>query len=313
MKLLITGAGGFLGSNMAKYLSENTTDYEIISVGKNNLHRSLFDKEIYIKLDLINLDHCIEATKKIDYVFDFASIVGGFKFLRENSAKIMYESTLINLNVLEASRINKVKKIMFASSACVYPIGKNECLVEEDAYPINPENQYGLQKIYIENIYKEYQKRYGIKVYLPRFQNVYGPYIQYKGDRAKGLADICRKAIETPQNGEIELQGNGKQIRDYTFSEDVMEGAWKLINSDIHEPINISSGKGITIDEYAKQIIEILKKNVFIKYNYLEDTGIKARVSMNKKANELINWKPKITLKDGLIQMINWIKEDMKK
>jgi GDP-D-mannose 3',5'-epimerase len=307
-KVLVTGAGGFLGSNLVKYLSENT-DFRIFSIGLNNLRRERFPREIYFQKDLLSSEIRPEITNSIDWVFDFASVVGGFKFLNSQSALIMNKATMMNLNVLEASRKAGVKKILFASSACVYPRNKNT-FIEEDAYPIDPENSYGLQKIFMENVYREYQKTYGIEVYLPRFQNIYGPFIQFKGEKAKGLADICRKVILAKE--EIELFGDGNQVRDYTYSEDAMEGVWKLINSDIHEPINISSGEAVTIDEYARKIIYVLGKNIKINYTMKKDTGVNYRVSSNTKARKFLDWIPSTPLEKGIKKMTDWIKEEMK-
>jgi len=309
--VLVTGANGFLGSNLVKFLSEKEEIEEIISIGQTELKRRRFPKEIYFSIDLKDTSNaCIIFSRyRPKIVFDFASVVGGNKFINSQSALIMHDATIMNLNVMEMARWHKVEKILFASSACVYP--KEELLREEYAYPIHPENMYGLQKIYMENVYREYQKAYGIEVYLPRFQNIYGPYIQYFGDRAKGLADICRKVLIAPENGEVELFGDGQQIRDYTFSEDAMDGVWKLVNSKIYEPINISSGKGTTIENYAKEIMNVLGKNLSIKFNGQKDTGIQIRISSSAKAKELLGWEAKTSLEDGIIKMANWIKKDM--
>jgi len=311
LTVLVTGANGFLGSNLAKFLSEREEIEEIVSIGQSQLKRRRFPKEVYFSIDLKSISNaCIIFRRyRPKIVFDFASVVGGNKFINSQSALIMHDATIMNLNVLDLARKIEVKKILFASSACVYP--KEELLREEYAYPIHPENMYGLQKIFIENVYREYQKTYGIETYLPRFQNIYGPYIQYSGDRAKGLADICRKVLIAPENGDVELFGDGQQIRDYTFSEDAMDGVWKLINSKVYEPINISSGKGTTIENYARKIMNVLGKNLTIKFNGQKDTGIQVRISSSAKAKELIDWESKTSLEDGILKMANWIKKEM--
>jgi len=312
---IVTGAGGFLGSNMVKYLSEKT-DFEILSIAQHPLKRDRFERESIIVLNLLGTDlfrQVLQIAKinKNDWVFDFASVVGGFRFLRDCSAEIMYESTIMNLNVLEEARQAGVGKIMFASSACVYPSTDKGLFTEADAYPINPENDYGLQKIYMERLYTQYLNRYGLKVYLPRFQNVYGPYIQYNGPRAKGLADICRKVMEAEEGGEIEIFGDGNQIRDYTFAEDAMDGVLKLMNTEVHTPVNISSGKAITINDYVKEIISVLGKKVTIKHTEEKDVGVRMRVSANDKARE-IGWVPNTPLSVGIKKMTDWMRKDMK-
>ena len=308
MTVLITGAGGFLGSNLVKYISEKT-DYKIISIGLNPLNRERFHNETFLQRDLLIPDALHYEMNYADWVFDFASIIGGFKFLKKNFAKIMHDSTIMNLNVLEAARKAGVKKILFASSACVYPSNDKGIFYECDSTPFNPENEYGFQKIFIEQVYKKYSETYELQIYLPRFQNVYGPYIQFNGPRSKGLADICRKVMEA--DNEIEIFGDGEQVRDYTFSEDAMEGTLKLIESDIHEPVNISSGKAITINEYVKEIISALNKNVKVSHSKEKDTGVKVRVSVNDKAKKELGWEPTTPLSIGIKKMTDWMLTQM--
>ena len=163
----------------------------------------------------------------------------------------------------------------------------------------------------METTYKQYQKDYGMKIYLPRYQNVYGPYIQYEGDRAKGLADICRKIILAPNGGAIDIFGDGEQIREYTYAEDCMSGTIKLISSDLHDPVNISTGIGVTINEYVKTIISVLKKDVKINHTMEKDTGVRARISVNEKAKKELGWSPTTPIEIGIQKMCDWIEEDM--
>ena len=217
MKVLITGGSGFIGRNLAKYFSEKT-DYKIISTAfKNEKIKSFPREDILYRMDLTSQTHIdyLFSGEKFDIIFDLASISGGFRFLEENITRVVSENMLMNLNILNEAVRRKVPKILFASSSCVYPTHKVEKqFIEEDAYPINSENLYGLQKIYMENVYKEYAKKYGIEVYLPRLDGIFGPYTQYKGIKAQGLANLCYKIISLENNETIELFGNGKQMRD---------------------------------------------------------------------------------------------------
>lgn len=312
MRVLVTGGNGFLGSNLVKFLSEQEEIDEIISVGQSQLKRPNFPKEIYCTADLRNFDFCRMLFRDYtpEWVFDFASILGGFEFINSSSAIIMHDSTVMNLNVLDAAREYGAKKILFASSACVYS-RHIDLLKEENAYPVNPENAYGLQKIFMENLYTEYSTAYGIEVFLPRFQNIYGPYIPFSGPRAKGVADICRKIMIADEY--VLLKGNGKQIRDYTYSADAMEGVWKLIHSNFHEPLNISSGSGLSISEYARVIMRVLGKNLEIRYDNEFGKGIFRRVSSNELAKKVIQWEPTTSLEEGISAMIEWVEKELKK
>jgi nucleoside-diphosphate-sugar epimerase len=312
MKVLITGGGGFLGSNLVKFLSERSEVHEIFSVGFSQLKRPEFPKERYYALDLRNREFCglFFYQTRPDWVFDFASVVGGFEFNNSQSALILHDATMMNLNVLDCVKEYGVKKFLFASTACVYPKEAN-FLKEESAYPINPENYYGLQKIFMENVIAEYAKSYGFEVYLARLQNVYGPYIQFEGYRAKGLADICRKMMLADKS--VVLKGDGRQVRDYTYSEDAMEGIWKLAHTDFHKPLNICSGKAVTIHEYATTIMKVLGKKLEIGYDHQIGKGVFRRMSSNQLAKKVIDWEPSTPLEAGIRKMVDWMEKEMKK
>jgi len=312
-KILITGGGGFLGSNLAKYISEST-DHEITSIGKSReLKRELFPRELYFDQDLLNLDTCLFFTKNIDWVFDFAAIAGNYKFLLDNAAEIMYKNVQMNLNILEASRINKVERILFASSSAIYPATDKGVFTEEDDYPLNPENRfYGLEKAYMENLYILYQKKYGIKTYLPRTSVNYGLFIPYIGVKAKSFAEICKRLIEIKNGETLELYGDGNQLRDMIYSEDCAEIFYKLINSDMHDPINVSTGEGITINKLVNIAAKHLNKEIKISYDVKKNMGAKTRISDNTKIKTLLEWKSKTSPEEGVAKMIDWMKSEMK-
>ena len=313
MKVLITGGSGFIGRNLAKYFSEKT-DYEIVSTTFKSNKIERFGKEYITYKDLTKQEDIdsIFYWEKFDIVFDLASISGGFRFLEENMTRVVSENMLMNLNVLNAAVKHKVPKILFASSSCVYPTHKVEKqFLEEDAYPINSENLYGLQKIYMENTYKEYAKKYPIEVYLPRLDGILGPFTQYKGIKAQGLANLCYKIISLENNGSIELFGSGKQKRDYLYVDDCLEAMLALINSNYHHPINISHGQPQELDSFINEICKILDKNINVNYSG-ENVGVTTRTISNKLAKEKINWEPTTKIENGLEKMINWMKEEMK-
>ena len=313
MKILITGGSGFIGRNLTKYLSRKP-QHDIISIIFNTHKVETSKGEKVYSVDLTkekDVDYLFKREKP-DGVFDLASISGGFRFLEENITRVLRENMLMNLNVLEAAVKYKVPKILFASSSCVYPTHKIEKqFIEEDAYPINSENLYGLQKIYMENTYKEYAKKYPIEIYLPRLDGIFGPFTQYQGIKAQGLANLCYKIISLENNGSIELFGNGKQMRDYLYVDDCIEAMLALINSNYHQPINISHGQPQELDSFINKICKILDKKIIVNYSG-ENVGVTTRTISNRLAKEIINWEPTTKIENGLEKMINWMKEEMK-
>jgi len=315
MKVLITGGSGFIGRNLAKYLSERT-NYEITSTTfKNDKIKSFNREDIQWSIDLTkekDIDYIFRGTH-YDIVFDLASISGGFRFLEENASKVLKENMFMNLNVLDAAVKYGVKKILFASSACVYPTHKiRKHFTEEDAYPIDPENLYGLQKIYMENVYQAYSKKYPIEVYLPRLQGIFGPLVQYKGIKALGLANLIYKIMLLKDGETLEVFGDGTQMRNYLYIDDCIEAMLKLTNSNFHLPINISYDESQKVSDSIRDICDILGKKIVVKYTG-DNSGVSYRSSSNNLAGKEINWKPSINIKDAYKKVIDWIERDMRK
>ena len=242
--------------------------------------------------------------------------LGGIKYISENETSIMRDNTLIDLNMIQASCDNRVKKFFYSSSACVYPASStNELYVkpikEEDAYPADPEVGYGWEKIYTEQLLKRYKKEKNLDIKVARFFSVYGNEIPYKGDDVKSLIALCRKVAEAKDGGEIEIWGDGKQVRCFCYVTDVVDGIIKLMESDYSGPFNIGSDMPVSIEEVVDTIIKISGKKIIKKYNLNGVTGVKGRNCDCTKAKTLLNWKQSISLEDGIKKTYNWIVEDM--
>jgi nucleoside-diphosphate-sugar epimerase len=258
-------------------------------------------------------------TKDIDEIYQLAADMGGagFVFTGENDAEIMHNSCLINLNILEEARQKSIKKIFYSSSACIYPEYNqldpdNPKCFEEAAYPAAPDSEYGWEKLFSERLYFNYQRNYGIQVRVARFHNIFGPQGTWTGGREKAPAAICRKVATAPDNGEIEIWGDGKQTRSFLIIDECLEGVRRLMESNFSGPVNIGSEEMISINDFTKMVIDISGKNVRIK-NILGPTGVRGRNSDNKLIKRKLGWAPSQPLRTGIEQTYRWIREQIAK
>jgi nucleoside-diphosphate-sugar epimerase len=229
----------------------------------------------------------------------------------------MYDNVLINANMLEASRRNKVKRYLFSSSACVYPTYRQkdpnvDGLKEEDAYPADPDNFYGWEKLYSEKMCEAYKRDHGMSIRVLRYHNIYGPEGAYKGGREKSPAALCRKVAETKNPGKIVIWGDGKQTRSYCYVDDAVKGTIKLMESDYDKPINIGSDRLVTIDELADMITEISGKKIIKTYDHSAPQGVRGRNADISLARKILEWEPMVRLGDGLAQTYKWIETKVK-
>jgi GDP-D-mannose 3',5'-epimerase len=316
-RILITGGGGFIGSHLARYLYLQGHFVRIVDLKFDEYLKEDFCNE-KLTLDLRLLQNCIEATKGMDKVYNLAANMGGIGFITEVGAEVMHDNTLINTHMLEAARKNKIKRFLFSSSACVYPTYRQitsevKGLKEDDAYPADPDNFYGWEKLYTEKMCEAYQRDYGMDIRVLRYHNIYGPEGTYKGGREKSPAALCRKVAETSNPGSIEVWGDGKQTRSFCYIEDAVKGTVALMGSDYEKPINIGSDRLVSIDELADMIIKISGKKIVKTYNAAAAQGVRGRNADLTLVKKVLKWEPTMTLEEGLAKTYKWIESEISK
>ena len=316
-RILVTGGGGFLGSHLARYLYLRGNFVRVVDIKFDNYIQEKHYSE-KLRLDLRILENCLVATKGIDKVYNFAANMGGIGFITSVGAEVMHDNALINTYMLEASRRNKVKRFLYSSSACIYPTYRQtdpnvKGLKEEDAYPADPDNFYGWEKLFTEKMCEAYQRDHGLDIRVVRYHNVYGPEGTYKGGREKSPAALCRKVAEASNPGTITIWGDGKQTRSYCYIDDAVRGTVMLMKSDYDKPINIGTDRLVTIDELADMIIEISGKNIIKKYDFSAPQGVRGRNADLTLVRKILGWEPKVSLEEGLAKTYEWIETRCRK
>lgn len=314
-KVLVTGAGGFIGHHLVRYLKAK--GYWVRGVGIKYPEYSPKDEaDEFLLFDLRDFNNCLEATKGIDKVYNLAANMGGIGFISKVKADVMRDNALININMLEASRLNGVKRIFYSSSACIYPKYRQEssqivALAEHHAIPAQPEDGYGWEKLFSEHLYQNFFLDHGLEVRIGRYHNVFGPEGTYDGGREKAPAAICRKVALAKDGDPIEIWGDGKQTRSFLYIDDCLEATHKLMESDYHEPLNIGSDRLVTIDELVDMVSGIAEKNLKKVYLLNKPQGVRGRNSDNELCRKVLGWEPKITLEEGLKTTYDWIEKQV--
>ena len=317
MKYLICGAGGFIGGHLVNDLMKQGHEVVCADIKPMEYWFQIYETNKNFSLDLKEYENCLKVTQGVDYVYNMACNMGGMGFIENNKAECML-SVLINTNLLRACLINKVKKYFFSSSACVYNATKQKeifvpGLKETDAYPAEPEDGYGWEKLFSERMCRHFTEDFGLPTRVVRYHNVYGPLGTYDGGREKAPAALCRKIALSKINNtkEIEVWGDGNQTRSFMYISDCLEGTQKLFNSELNEPYNVGSDEQVSINQMINMIEEIADYKVEKKYLLDKPKGVRGRSSDNTKIIKDLNWSPSIDLKSGLSKTYAWIYEQI--
>ena len=313
-KILIVGAGGFIGGHLVKKLLSDGNSIVASDIKpKEYWFQDIDESENHYSMDMKDINNCRKVTKGVDYVFNMACNMGGMGFIENNKAECM-QSVLINTNLLIACKEDKVKKYFFSSSACAYNKSKQqdvfiEGLKEEDAYPADPEDGYGWEKLFSERMCRHFYEDFGLDVRIARYHNIYGPEGTYDGGREKAPAALCRKIINAKIQNEknIEVWGDGKQTRSFLYIDDCIEATMSVFDSDFTDVFNIGSEEQVSINQMIDKIEKIADHKVERKYDISKPKGVRGRSSDNSLINSKINWSPKFSLNDGLEKTYNWI------
>jgi len=316
-KYLVCGAGGFIGGHLVENLRYE--GHEVVCAD-NKPYEYWFqinESNKNYSLDLKEYENCLTVTNGVDYIYNMACNMGGMGFIENNKAECML-SVLINTNLLRACLVNKVKKYFFSSSACVYNAAKQQTnfipgLKEEDAYPADPEDGYGWEKLFSERMCRHFTEDFGLETRIARYHNVYGPLGTYDGGREKAPAALCRKVIEAKLNkrNSIDVWGDGEQTRSFMFIKDCIIGTKMLFESSERSVLNLGSEEQVSINQMIKLIEEISDYKVNKNYQLDKPKGVRGRSSDNDLIKKKIGWDASVTLKEGLKETYNWIYSQM--
>lgn len=316
IKVLVTGAGGFIGHHLVTRLKR--MGYWVRGVDIKYPDHSDVEADEFELLDLRRWDNCLQATRSVEEIYALAADMGGMGFISSNHAQILRNNSLISVHSLEAARINGAKRYLFTSSACIYPEYRQMAtnvtpLREEDAYPAQPQDAYGWEKLVAERLCMHYREEYGMETRIVRFHNIFGPLGTWDGGREKAPAALCRKVAvaKLTGNDEIEIWGDGEQTRSFCYVDDCVIGIFKIMRSDYYRPLNLGQDRLVSINRLVDIIAEIA--GVRVKRRCVDGPqGVRGRNSDNTRLRDVLGWSPEISLEEGLRRTYVWIEDQVK-
>ena len=310
MKVVVTGAGGFIGHHLVTRLKSEGHWVRAVDVKYPDFDESAADD--FMLADLRHFESCLQATDGMDDVYQLAADMGGIGYITANHAFLTRNNTLINSHMLEAARVSKVDRYLYTSSACVYPSFLQESedvtpLREEEAVPADPEKGYGWEKLFAEQLATYYHEEVGLDVRIIRFHNIYGPLGTYDGGKEKAPAAICRKVAAAPDGGSIEVWGDGEQTRSFCYIEDCVEGLRRIMESGYTRPVNLGTEELITVNELVDAVCSAAGKTLTKQHDLTKPQGVRGRNSDNTILAEVIGWQPEIRVAEGIKYTYDWI------
>ena len=319
MKALCCGGAGFIAGHLTKHLKSK--GYEVI--GADIKHPEFGDtgSDQHIIADLRVVDvvnNLVKTYGPFDEVYQLGASMGGMVYVSSHHTEILHSNALINLNVIEAVREMQCR-YFYPSSACAYPESKQDDpnaapLKESDVWQGMPQDAYGIEKLFSESLSYYYKHDYGLNTHVARFHNTYGPQGSWTGGREKAPAALCRKVAEAKMNGvhSIDVIGDGQAQRTFLYVSDLVEGIYRLTNSDHPGPMNLGSTEQVTIDALAYLIADIAQWDIEI-VHVLGPQGVRSRNSDNSLAERVLGWTPKVSLRQGLELTYPWVEEQVRK
>jgi len=317
-KILVAGAGGFIGGHLVKALLEQGHPVRAVDKKPQWQWYQRFSEAENFTRNLEEKEACIEAVNGCDWIYNLAADMGGMGFIELNKGLCML-SVLINTHMLMAARHCGATRFFYSSSACVYAGYKqktidNPGLKEEDAYPAEPEDGYGWEKLFSERMCRHFREDFGVQTRVARYHNVYGPNGTFDGGREKAPAAICRKVIAAKLSGgkEIEIWGDGQQTRSFQYIDDCLYGTQAIMKSEILQPLNLGSAEMVSINQLVDMVEQIAEIKLDRQYKLDAPKGVRGRSSDNTLINQLLGWEPSISLMSGLEKTYAWIYDEMK-